>query len=189
MLNIKNVEEKKMIVAYYRVGVSYMNLGIENVWRVWCKFWKEDFVVDGNLLKMYDHTLVLSKAKARAKQILGENIQEFKEYDDFLIEVCEWIKKNYDEDKDRKANAKILKNKLLEYRAECNRNIRERFSKSGLKEKGYKIKNQPSKNPYLLSKYIILAKNEDGVTRYVKQGNYEEVIKYILNIDGTEEYK
>lgn len=180
MLNIRNAEEKKMIVAYYMVGVLNKNLGIENVWRIWCKFWKTDFVVDGKLLRMYNHYLVSSKTKARAKLRLGENIQEFKEYDDFLIEVYEWIKKNYDETKDRNANAHFYKKKLLAYRAECNRNIREIFNKSGLKEKGYKIKNHPSKKISFLAKYIILA-NEDGVTRHVKQGNYEEVIDYILN--------
>lgn len=83
MLNIRNAEEKKIIVAYYMTR-NKRNLGIENVWRIWCTWWKDDFSVDGKLLRMYDHIFVLSKTKAREKARIGENIQEFKEYDDFL---------------------------------------------------------------------------------------------------------
>ena len=40
---------------------------------------------------MYDHKFVKSKTKARERVRAGEtDIQDFKEYDDFLAELCEW---------------------------------------------------------------------------------------------------
>ena len=43
---------------------------------------------------MYDHKFVKSKTKARERVRAGEtDIQDFKEYDDFLAELCAWLKK------------------------------------------------------------------------------------------------
>lgn len=179
MLQIRNAEEKKRIIAYH-MARNNQNLGIEKVWRIWNTWWDNDFVADGRKLKMYNHTFVLSKNKAKERMRKGETIQEFKAYDDFLVEVCKWVKDNYDETKGRNANADALKNNLLKYRMECNRNIRVAFNKSGLKQQGYRLQRQISKkHPLLLSKYIILIQTEDGGTQCIKQGGYDEITEYL----------
>lgn len=93
MLKISDLEEKRLIVAYSMARTS-KHIGLENVWRQWCIWWRDDFTVNGWVLRMYDHKFVKSKRKARERVRAGEtNIQDFKEYDDFLAELCAWLKK------------------------------------------------------------------------------------------------
>lgn len=81
---------------------------------------------------MYDHRFIKSKKKVRERMKVGEtDIHDFKEYDDFLVDLCKWIEANYDESISRKNNITILKNRLLKYKAECGRNIQILFKKSG----------------------------------------------------------
>lgn len=184
MLNISDVEEKKMIVAYHMVR-NKKGVGSENVWRTWCIWWKKDFTINGTPLRMYNHTLVQSKTKARDKARRGENVQNYKEYDDFLVKLCEWIQENYDNKKGRGTNAENLKANLLKYKAKCDKNIRTFLKKSGLKEKGYKLQNQTSeKHPIMLGKYLIFKRQEDGTSRCVKQGSYEQVMNYLIKENG-----
>lgn len=141
------------------------HVGLENVWRQWCIWWENDFSVNGGALKMYDHRFIKSKKKVRERMKAGEtDIHDFKEYDDFLVDLCKWIEANYDETISRKDNITILKNRLLKYKAECGRNIQILFKKSGLKEKGYRLQNQTSVNhPLLLGKYVIFHKDQHGM--------------------------
>lgn len=181
MLHIKDVEEKKMIVAYYMVR-NRKNLGLENVWRVWSAWWEKDFSDKGRPLTMYDHKLVLSKTKAREKVRAGENYQDYKEYDDFLAEICEWLKGQFDTTDGRKTHASLLKEQLLKHRSICDQNIRKRLKNSGLRAEGYKLQNQTSKkHPLLLGRYLII-----GTEGCIKQGSYEEIMNYI---DEMEECK
>lgn len=180
MLNISDLEEKRLIVAYSMARTS-KHIGLENVWRQWCTWWRDDFSVNGWALRMYDHKFVKSKTKARERVRVGEiDIQDFKEYDDFLAELCKWLEENYDKTISKKSNINILKDKLLKCKAECGRNIQTLFKKSGLKEKGYRLQNQTSvKHPLLLGKYLILHKDKYGIQEYVVQGTYEQITKWI----------
>lgn len=182
MLNISDSEEKKLIVAY-SMARNKKHVGLENVWRQWCIWWKEDFSVNGGTLRMYDHRFIKSKKKVRERMQSGEtDIHDFKEYDDFLVDLCKWIEANYDETISRKDNITILKNRLLKYKAECGRNISILFKKSGLKEKGYRLQNQTSvKHPLLLGKYVIFYKDRYGIREFVTQGSYEQITKWINN--------
>lgn len=182
MLNISDLEEKKLIVAY-SMARNKKHVGLENVWRQWCIWWKEDFTVNGGALRMYDHRFVKSKTKVRERIKAGEaNIQDFKEYDDFLARLCIWFEENYNKTISRKCNIAILKDKLLKYKAECGRNVQMLFKKSGLKEKGYRLQNQTSvKHPLLLGKYLIFHKNQCGAQECVAQGTYEQITNWINN--------
>lgn len=182
MLKISDLEEKKLIVAY-SMARDKKRVGLENVWRQWCIWWREDFTVNGGALRMYDHRFVKSKTKVRERMKAGEtNIQDFKEYDDFLAELCIWVEENYDKTVGRKGNTAILKDKLLKYKAECGRNIQMLFKKSGLKEKGYRLQNQTSvKHPLLLGKYLIFHRDQDGIQKCVAQGTCEQVTDWINN--------
>lgn len=180
MLDISDLEEKRLIVAY-SMARDKKHVGLENVWRQWCIWWKEDFSVNGGALRMYDHRFVKSKTKVRERIKAGEtDIYDFKEYDDFLVELCKWVEANYDETIGRKENIVILKDQLLKHKAECSRNISILFKKSGLKEKEYKLQNQTSvKHPLLLGKYLIFHKNQYGIQECVAQGTYEQITKWI----------
>ena len=181
MLKISDLEEKKLIVAY-SMARNKKGVGIENVWRQWCIWWKEDFTVNGRVLKMYDHKFVRSKTKARERVKAGESvIQDFKEHDDFLGELCVWLEENYDKTTTRKENIAILKEKLLKYKTACGINIYTLFKKSGLKEKGYRLQNRTSKkHPLLLGRYLIFHK-DNGVQKFVTQGTYEQITNWINN--------
>ena len=132
---------------------------------------------------MYDHKFVKSKTKARERVRAGEtDIQDFKEYDDFLAELCEWFEENYDKTISKKCNIEILKDKLLKYKATCGNNISILFKKSGLKEQGYRLQNQTSKkHPLLLGKYLIFHKDKYGIQECVAQGTYEQMVNWINN--------
>lgn len=183
MLNISDLEEKRLIVAYAIVKENQQAFP-EKTWRKWSIWWKDDFSVNGGALKMYDHIFVKSKTKAREKKQMGEDIQEFKEYDDFLAELCvwinEWIKDNYDKTVSNKANVARFKEKLLKYKEECNAKIRILFKKSGLYQQGYKLIVQTSKkHPLLLGKYIILHTDKYDIRECVAQGSYEQISNWI----------
>lgn len=182
MLKISDLEEKKLIVAYSMARTS-KHIGLENVWRQWCIWWRDDFSVNGGALRMYDHKFVKSKTKARERVRAGEtDIQDFKEYDDFLAELCTWFEENYDKTISKKCNIEIFKDKLLKYKATCGNNISILFKKSGLKEQGYRLQNQTSKkHPLLLGKYLIFHKDKYGIQECVAQGRYEQMVNWINN--------
>ena len=50
MLKISDLEEKKLIVAYSMARTS-KHIGLENVWRQWCIWWRDDFSVNGGALR------------------------------------------------------------------------------------------------------------------------------------------
>ena len=72
---------------------------------------------------MYDYRFVKSKTKVRERIKAGEiNIQDFKEYDDFLTGLCKWMEDNY-KTIGGQGNTAVLKDKLLKYKLECGNNI------------------------------------------------------------------
>ena len=189
MVKISDLEEKKLIVAYSMARTG-KHIGIENVWRQWCIRWQDDFSVNGRALRMYDHILVKSKTKTRERVRAGEtDIREFKEYDDFLAELCVWLEENYDKTVSKKCNAEILKEKLVKYKSACGHNIRILLKKSGLKGRGYRLQNQTSKkhpqtskkHSLLLGRYLIFHKGKNGIQECVAQGTYEEMVNWINN--------
>lgn len=179
MLKISDLEEKKLIVAYSMARTS-KHIGLENVWRQWCIWWGDDFSVNGGALRMYDHKFVKSKTKARERVRAGEtDIQDFKEYDDLLAQVCEWMETNYDNSISRQENAGILRRKLLEYKEKCGRELYALLKRSGLKGKGYRLQNAVSeKNVQDLGRYRISYKDGKGFKEYV-QGTYEQIVKWM----------
>ena len=61
LINIKNLEEKKRIIVFYK---CLYNKYPENmlcnsrIYDVWLRMWKNDFVVDGKCLKMWHQKFV-----------------------------------------------------------------------------------------------------------------------------------
>lgn len=93
MLNIKDVEEKKLIIAYSIARTKNCNAFEETVWNNWSGKWPKDFKSkDGKPLKRYNHQCVISKTQAKKAAKLGTLTQDYKEYDDFIIEISEWVR-------------------------------------------------------------------------------------------------
>lgn len=183
MVKINDVEEKRLIVAYYLAKNKKDNNCFSDikVWHQWTALWSEDFrTEEGKVFKRYDNQFVLSKKKAKKEKHEGILIQEFKEYDDFLAEICQWINENYKRIKGRIKNANIIKEQLIEYRRECAGIIQEYFKNSGLSEKGYKFQILTSKKePLLLGKYCILAENPEGRYKDICCGSYEIIMNFL----------
>ena len=179
MRKISDLEEKKLIVAY-SMAKDEKNIGIEYVWRDWRTRWNDDFSVNGRALRRYNHQFVKSKTKAREMIRKGEtDIYKYKEYDDLLAQICEWMETNYDNSISRQENVDILRRKLLEYKEECYGELYTLLKKSGLKGKGYRLQNAVSaKNVQDLGIYRISYKDGKGVTEYV-QGTYEQIVNWM----------
>lgn len=181
MLKISDLEEKKLIVAY-SMAKDEKDIGIEYVWREWHTRWNDDFSVNGRALRRYNHQFVKSKTKTRELVRKGEtNIYKYKEYDDLLAQICEWMVANYDNTISRQENVDILRKKLLEYKEKCGRELYALLKRSGLKEKGYRLQNSVSVNNVQdLGRYRISYNDGKGSKEYV-QGTYGQIVNWINN--------
>ena len=183
MLDIKDIEEKKLIVAY-RVSKS-KRLGADHIWRLWMSSWDNDFRVKGTPLKMHDHKFIQSNTKRRENANAGEAlIQGYKEYDDFLADVYNWIREQlhkYRTDNTMKTCDKFMK-MLFSYRKECADNLYRIMRENNLQRKGYSLKNQTSrKNPLELGRFL-LRHNHEGTWETIMSGSYEEILDYLNRI-------
>lgn len=182
MVKIKDVEEKRLIVAYYLAKNKKDNNCFSDikVWHQWTALWSEDFrTEEGKVFKRYANQFVLSKTKAKKQNHEGALIQEFKEYDDFLNETCQWVNDNYKRNKSRTRNANIAKERLLEYKKDRGVLLQEYFNNNGFPEKGYRFQNLTSrKEPLSMGKYLILAPNPEGRYKSICCGSYEMVMDF-----------
>lgn len=187
MLNIKDMEEKRLIIAYYIARNSKCQLNDDIVWNQWNGRWPKDLRSKNNRpLKRYNHHCVESRTQAK-KEAKSENLSyDYTEYDNFIIETCEWVKSLYDKDKANWKNANIVLERLFIYRETCDKRIRELLFESGLAAEGYKLQNQTSKkHPHLLGDYLILH-NQNGVNKCVIRGSYEQVMNYLKGVTANE---
>ena len=183
MLDIKDIEEKKLIVAY-RVSKS-KRLGADHIWRLWMSSWDNDFRVKGTPLKMHDHKFIQSNTKRRESANAGEAlIQGYKEYDDFLADVYNWIREQlhkYRTDNTMKTCDKFMK-MLASHRRECADNLYRIMRENNLQRKGYSLKNQTSsKNPLELGR-LLLRHNHEGTWETIMSGSYEEILDCLNEI-------
>lgn len=184
-MNIKDVEEKRLILAYYLSKNKKDNHCFSDVkvWHQWTGLWNEDFRTEsGKFLKRYGNQFVLSKTKAKKQKKEGTLIQEFKEYDDFLNEICQWVNENYKRNKGRMKNANIMKERLLAYKRECALSLLKYFDNNGFAEKGFRFQNLTSRKESIsMGKYCILAPIEEGRYKGICCGSYETVMKFLKN--------
>lgn len=183
MLDIKDIEEKKLIVAY-RASKS-KRLGVDHIWRLWVSSWDNDFRVKGTPLKMYDHKFVQSKTKAREKVRAGEVLTyDYKKYDDSLADIYDWISVQIDKyrtDNTMKTCDRFMK-MLVSYRKECADTLYRIMRENNLQRKGYSLKNQTSsKNPLELG-HFLLRHNHEGTWETIMSGSYEEILDYLNRI-------
>lgn len=177
MVNIKDIKEKKTIIAYF---LCRQNNGIEleDIFRLWTQQWSDDFVTNnGTKLSMRDHKIIISNLKLNQGISLPKCCEE---YDIFLYEIYKWINDNYNSNVGRKTNADMFKEMIFAHRERCRQNFYKTFNSSNLKEKGYKVSNQIyTKYPSRLSKYSIFYTDKYGVKECVFSGSYENAMNFI----------
>lgn len=177
MINIKDVEEKKVIIAYL-ICKQCRGVGLEHIFRLWNQRWSNDFVTEnGTKLKMHNHKIIISKRKLNQGTPLPKCCEE---YDMFLDEIYKWINEKYDSKVERNKNADMFKEMIFAHREQCRQNFYKTFNDSNLKTNGYKILNQISKkHPLILSKYCIFHTDKNGIKECVFSGSYENAMCYL----------
>ena len=92
MINIKDIEEKKRIIAYF-ICRQKNGIGLEHIFRLWTQQWSNDFVGEnGENLRMYDHKIIVSKRKLHKGIPLPECCEE---YNTLLNEIYDWMCEKY----------------------------------------------------------------------------------------------
>lgn len=177
MINIKDIEEKKLIIAYL-ICKQKSGIGLEHIFRLWTQQWGNDFVTEnGAKLRMHNHKIIVSKRKLNQGIPLPKCCEE---YNLFLDEIYKWMNEKYDDKVGRKKNADMFKEMLFAHREQCRKNFYRTFNNSKLKAKGYKVLTQISmKQPLILSKYSIFHTDKYGIKECVFSGNYEDAMCYL----------
>lgn len=179
MIKIKDVEKKKLQIAYFLSRCKCEdNFSISSIYGQWCKWWKEDFLINGTFQpQIYKGELVLSKKGAQ----LGETQPEcMTYYNDVLHRVQKEIIKHYDNNVGRKTNSDRFKKQMLHKRGKNLKKLIEALKERNVADK-YFIENRTSKkHPCKLGLYAIRDKGKpNGI--YYCSGTYETVLDYIEN--------
>lgn len=183
MIKIKDIDEKKMIIDYYKLGSNRNTKNILNnssVYSTWLERWRDDFTVNGKCLQMFRQRFVVSANKDRKKI---EPPEYYNDYNSFINSVTHWMNANYDKKIGRKNNRKKIGDILMGYREECALNLIEliknskHFSDCELK---YHLYDKSRDKVFMqLVKYTII--HNDSV---IYKGTYDEVKEFINNMDG-----
>lgn len=173
LINIKNLEEKKRIIVFYK---CLYNKYPENmlcnsrIYDVWLRMWKNDFVVDGKCLKMWHQKFVESVAKHRHHE---EPPAYYAEYNELINSVTDFANENYNIKARQEENHQHCKEMLKEYRANCENELKSLVEKSNQKE--LSVMRSDSKNFMELAKYVL--KQNDAA---LFNGNFEEMKEFIM---------
>lgn len=189
MVNIKDSEEKKRIIAYFlthQFGTGKYNSSI--ILRTWCKWWKDDFQVNGNNLRLYKGKFV--KSATSAKKAIENNEDSpfiYTEYDNFMDEMIKEYRDKFvtksTKKNTRNTNLKYFKRELLEYRDYCSKSILDYLLEHKLDKQGYTRRNTTSKKHLCtLGSYQIFHSGEQN--KCVCSGSYETVMNYLNKITG-----
>lgn len=187
MINIKDSEEKKMIVAYIKTcsNKAVRNLLCNsNVHETWRMRWRDDFVVNGKCLKLWQQKFVMSANKHRQGI---EPPEYYNEYNEFINNVTNWMNDNYDKKIGRKGNRRKFGEILIDHRKTC----------------AHKLVQLLSSNNHLSGcklVYMLPARDGSGFTELVMysiihngepifKGSYDETAEYIVSINKLIEEK
>ena len=187
MINIKDADEKKMIVGYIKTcsnNAVRNPLCNSNVYTTWLMRWRDDFAVNGKCLKMWHQKFVESANKHR-KGI--EPPEYYNEYNEFINSVTGWMNDNYNKKISKKSNKRKFAGILIEYRKNCAHELvqllssHDNFTNCRL---AYKLPVRDGKGFTELIKYSII---HDGTPIF--SGSYDETAEYIVNTNKLIEGK
>lgn len=179
MIDIKNLEEKKRIIVFYK---CLFNQYPENmlcnsrIYDVWLRMWKDDFVVDGKCLKMWHQKFVESVAKHKHH---AEPPAYYAEYNDLINSVTDFANANYNIKESQKENQQHCKEILKEYRINCEKELNSLIEKINREDLSLIHSNQ---NDFMkLAKYIL--KQNDTV---LFKGNFDKMKEFILEMEENQ---
>lgn len=180
MAKIKDFEEKKYIIAYYKChsGKNCKNIFTNNsIYNEWWRWWGQDFPKkkNGKPMQIYKNQLVVSAAKHRK----GITTDMHKEYTAILTSVTDWINQNYNKQITRKENKKMFGEMLIQLRKDNYNNLISILNENGLVSEGFSIQDTSSTNIYELRNYCLI---HAGDTITVKNGSYETILEHLQKI-------
>lgn len=187
MVKIKDADEKKMIIAYYKMcsNKAARNLLCNNsIHATWIMRWRDDFVVNGKCLKMWHQKFVVSANKSRQGI---EPPEYYNEYNEFINDVASWINENFDLNAGRKNNRRKFAEFLVVHREKCANELIEILNRSGSLSDCrliYKLPDRNSKGFTELMKYSIAHNGTNVFT-----GSCDETRAFIANTDKLIEEK
>ena len=180
MFHIKDLEEKRCIMAFYKC-MSHKNLkniitnsGIYNDWWRW---WQNDFPKNrnGKPMQMYRNEFVLSATKSRK----GIKSERHMEYTNAISSITKWILENYDRKQTRKENKEKFYDMLIQLRKDNYDNLIKIIRDENLSEQGYSLQDTSSESILDLRNYCLI---HAGETISVKNGSYETILEHIKSI-------
>lgn len=184
MVKIKDLKEKRCIMAYYKChsGKNRKNLfSNSSIYNEWWRWWGMDFPKKkgGKPMQIYRNQFVLSAAKQRK----GITSEKHKEYTEVLNSITKWINDNYDTSVSRKENRNRFYDMLVRLREDNYAQLIRLMNDKKLADKGYSIHDTSSSNIFDLANYCLIC-NGDDMT--VINGSFEKILEH-LNAMGIGE--
>lgn len=180
MIKIKDLEEKRCIMAFYKChsGKNCKNIFTNSsIYNDWWRWWGMDFPKksNGKPMQIYRNQFVVSAKKSRK----GINSNLHVECTNMLSSITKWINQNYDKQYTRKENKQRFYEMLIQLREDNYDNLLHILNHEGLTDKGYSIQDTSSTNIYDLRNYCLI---HAGNTITVKNGSYETILEYLQNL-------
>lgn len=183
MFHIKDLEEKRCIMAFYKCQSNknckniFTNSSIYNDWWRW---WGMDFPKknSGKPMQIYRNQFVVSAKKSRK----GITSSLHTECTNTLSSITKWITQNYNKQYTRKENKQRFYEMLTQLRKDNYENLLHILNHEGLVEKGYSIQDTSSasaNNIYDLRNYCLI---HVGDTITVKNGSYETILEHLQTL-------
>ena len=180
MIKIKDFDEKKHIIAYYKCSGNKNCKNIFNnnsIYNDWWRWWGMDFPKkkNGKPIQIYKNQFVISAAKQRK----GITTDMHKECTAILTSVTNWVNRKYNKQITRKENKKKFGEMLIQLRENNYNNLISILNNSKLINEGYSIQDTSSQNIYELRSYCLI---HNGETVSIINGSYETILEHIKNI-------
>ena len=179
-MNIKNYEEKKLQLGYFLSRVhNNARFEIHSIYRQWCQWWKEDFLIDNVLPKVYNEMLVVTKKGAR----LGEQQPEIiDEYNSILLYTKDFLEQQYNKKRNRKYNSDCFKKQMFELRDKQYKDLVFLLEQNKLNKKYYVSNKTSRKHPCQLGKYAVYKKGVSNREKTPYFGTYDDIKNIIENL-------
>lgn len=182
MVKIKDLEEKKCIMAYYKCHNDKSRKKLfsnSSIYNKWCRWWGMDFPKkeNGKPMQIYRNQFVLSVAKPRK----GITSEKHNECTKVLSSITKWINDNYDSSVSRKVNRNRFHDMLVQVREENYAQLIRLLSDNGLTDEGYSLHDTSPDNIFYLSNYCLICNGETVIN-----GSYETILEYLITMDIKE---
>lgn len=180
-VQISNYKEKQWQLGYFlsRQHDEKKRFSIENIYRYWCQFWKDDFLINGAFMpEIYKNRLVLSKKGAKMGEKQPEIINTF---NDILTDTQKFLIEHYDSRKTERENSDDMRNQMFQYRRDNYKRLAQLLKDSGLDGQYYVSDKTSKKHPCYLGRYAIYKCGMSPKERSSYFGTFDEIKEIIQN--------